>query len=169
MPVSYCTPADIRSNVAGTDAGTGTCAALEDAQLQAAIAQASAKVSAYAGTAWFVDANDPVIVIPDLIKTVAIQLATFYATLTYRKGKDLSAFDPVYLGYQDAIKTLNDIQAGKIDVVPTPPNDPVSNGGHVVNTIPSIFKYEDSGTEPDGRGGIMPAGAAGSRLIDGWR
>jgi hypothetical protein len=169
MPVSYCLPADIRSNVAGTDAGTGTCAMLEDSQLLAAIAQASSKVSAYAGTAWFVDANDPVIVIPDLIKTTTIQLATFYATLTYRKGKDLSQYDPVVLGYTDAMRTLTDIQSGKIDVVPTPPNDPVSDSGYVRNTIPAIFRYEDSGTEPDGRGGIMAAGAAGSRLIDGWR
>lgn len=169
MPVSYCQPSDIRSNVAGTDAGTGTCAQLSDGQLLAAIAQASSKVSAYAGTAWFVDANDPVIVIPDLIVTTTVQLATFYATLTYRKGKDLSQFDPVYLGYQDAMRTLTDIQSGKIEVSPTPPADPVPTGGHVVNTLPSIFTYDDSGVLPNGRGGIQPAGAAGSRLLDGWR
>lgn len=169
MPVAYCTPADIRTNVAGTDAGTGTCAQLADAQLGAAIAQASAKVSAYAGTAWFTDADDPVIVIPDLIFATTVQLGTFYATLTYRKGKDLSAFDPVYLGYQDALKTLNDIQAGKIEVVPTPPDDPVSDSGHVINKLPAIFDFSDSGVLPDGRGGIMTAGPAGSRLIDGWR
>lgn len=169
MPVAYCLPADIRANVAGTDAGTGTCAQLEDGQLAAAIGQASAKVSAYAGTAWFTDASNPVIIIPDLIKTVTIQLATFYATLVYRKGKDLSAFDPVYLGYQDALKTLADIQAGKIEVSPTPPNDPVSSPGYVRNTIPSVFTYDDSGVVPDGRGGIEAAGASGSRLIDGWR
>jgi hypothetical protein len=169
MPVAYCTPADIRNNVAGTDAGTGTCAMLTDDQLSGAIGQASSKVSAYAGTAWFVDANDPVVVIPDLIKTTTIQLGTFYATLIYRKGKDLSPYDPAYLGYQDAMKTLSDIQAGKIEVVPTPPADPISDAGHVVNKLPAIFSYEDAGVLPDGRGGIMPAGAAGSRLIDGWR
>jgi len=169
MPVSYCTPADIRSNVGGTDAGSGTCAMLTDDQLNGAIAQASSKVSAYAGTAWFTDANDPVIVIPDLIKTTTIQLGVFYGTLIYRKGKDLSQFDPAYLGYQDAMKTLNDIQAGKIEVVPTPPNDPVPSRGHVVNTLPRIFDPENSGVRPDGRGGIEPAGAPGSLLRDGWR
>lgn len=169
MTVSYCLPSDIRANVAGTDAGTGTCAQLEDAQLSAAIAQASAKVSAYAGTAWFVDAADPVIVVPDLVKTITIQLATFYATLTYRKGKDLSQFDPVYLGYQDAVKTLTDIVNGVIEIAPTPPADPSDRPGHVVNKLPAIFSFEDSGTLPDGRGGIMAAGAPGSRLIDGWQ
>jgi hypothetical protein len=55
MGAMYCQPSDIRDNVAGTDAGTGTCAALEDYQLNAAIAQASAKVSAYVGTTYEVD------------------------------------------------------------------------------------------------------------------
>lgn len=168
MTAQYCTPQDIRTNVAGTDAGTGTCAMLTDAQLTAAIVQASGKVSAYAGTDWEVDAADPVIVVPQLVFTCALQLATFYATLTYRKGKDLSAFDPVYLGYLDAMKTLTDIASGKIQISPTPPNDPIAGGGHVVNTLPLIFAYEDSGVSPNGRGGISAAGAPGSLLRDGW-
>ena len=167
--VMYCLPSDIRANVAGTDAGTGTCAQLGDDQLNAAITQASAKVSAYAGTSYVIDAADPVVVVPDLVRTCAIQLATFYATLTYRKGKDLSQFDPVLLSYNDAISTLKDIAAGRIDVDPGSPGDPVDRPGHVVQTIPRIFDWSDSGTMPDGRGGIEPAGAPGSRLADGWR
>jgi phage gp36-like protein len=154
--------------VAGTDAGTGTCAALTDDQLSAAITQASAKVSAYVGSDYETDAATPVVVVPDLVKTITIQLATFYATLTYRKGKDLSAFDPVYLGYLDAKQTLQDIISGKVEVAPTPPGDPVTAGGKVINTVPKTFRFEDSGTVPDGRGGIMPAGAPGSALRDGW-
>lgn len=168
MPVAYCLPADIRANVAGTDAGTGTCAALEDYQLDAAIAQASAKVSAYVGTAYEVDAADPVIVIPDLVVSVTIQIATFYATLVYRKGKDLSQYDPVVLGYNDAMATLRDVVAGNIEVAPTAPADPTDKPGHVINTIPSIFTYEDSGTVPNLRGGIEAAGAPGQRFGEGW-
>jgi phage gp36-like protein len=169
MPAMYCLPSDIRANVAGTDAGTGTCAALEDYQLSAAIQQASAKVSSYVGTAYVVDADNPVVVVPDLVRMCAIQLGSFYATLTYRKGKDLSPMDPIYLGYLDAIGTLKDIAAGRIDVSPTGPADPVDRPGYFRNTIPAIFRHSDSGTEPDGRGGIMPAGAPGSRLADGWQ
>lgn len=169
MGAMYCLPSDIRANVAGTDAGTGTCAQLEDAQLNAAIAQASSKVSAYIGTSYVIDSADPVIVVPDLVKSVTVQLATFYATLTYRKGKDLSAMDPVYLGYLDANKILTDIAAGLIEVAPTAPADPTDKPGHVVQKIPSIFSWEDSGTIPNGRGGIEPAGAPGSRFMDGWR
>jgi phage gp36-like protein len=168
MPVSYCQPADIRNNVAGTDNGTGTCAQLSDQQIAQAIAQASAKISAYAGTAWIPDADTPAVVIPDLIFSTTVQLATFYATLVYRKNKPLVPGDPALLGYQDAMLTLNAIAAGTIVVAPAPPGEAPVEGGTVIQTIPAIFRYSDSGTEPDGRGGIMPAGAPGSRLIDGW-
>jgi len=168
MGAMYCLPSDIRANVAGTDAGTGTCAQLEDFQLEAAIAQASAKVSAYVGTSFVIDAADPVIVVPDLVFTITVQLATFYATLTYRKGKDLSQFDPVVLGAAEANKTLQDIVSGKIEVAPTAPADPTDRPGHVINTLPSIFTYEDSGTVPNRRGGIEAAGAPGARFGEGW-
>lgn len=168
MPVAYCSPADIRLAVAGTDDGTGTCAMLTDLQLAGAIERASSKVSAYVGTAYYTDAADPVISVPDLVKDLTVQIATFYGTLIYRKGKDLSAFDPVYLAWSDATKTLTDIANGTIEVQPLPPADPVADAGHPVNTIPSIFRHSDSGTVPDGRGGIMPEGAPGSSLRDGW-
>lgn len=168
MTAMYCLPADIRANVAGTDAGTGTCAQLEDYQISAAIAQASAKVSAYVGTSYVVDAADPVITVPDLVFTCTVQIATFYATLTYRKGKDLSQFDPVLLGYNDAIATLKDVVAGNIEVSPTAPADPTDKPGKVINTLPRVFVHSDSGTVPDGRGGIEPAGAPGARFAEGW-
>lgn len=169
MPVSYCQPADIRSNVGGTDNGTGTCAQLTDQQLEAAIAQASSKVSSYAGTAWMTDTDNPSVVIPDLIFSTTVQIATFYATCTYRKNRPLVPGDPALLGYQDALLTLNAIVAGTIEVAPAGPGEAPAEGGHVVQTVPRIFSWQDSGTEPNGRGGIMPAGASGSRLIDGWQ
>ena len=169
MPAMYCLPSDVRANVAGTDAGTGTCAQLSDQQLNAAIQQASAKVSAYVGTSYTVDAADPTVTVPDLVFTIAVQLATFYATLTYRKGKDLSQYDPVVLGAAEANRTLQDIVTGKIEVSPSAPADPVDKPGYTRNTIPRIFTWADSGTEPNGRGGIEPAGAPGTRFMDGWR
>jgi hypothetical protein len=164
----YCTAADIRLAVAGTDDGTGTCAMLTDQQLLGAIAQASSKVSAYVGTDYEPDATTPSVTVPDLVKGITVQLATFFATLIYRKGKDLSAFDPAYLAYVDANKTLADIASGLIDVAPPTPGAPDDAPGHVTQTIPRIFTMHDSGVEWDGRGGIEPAGAPGSLLRDGW-
>jgi phage gp36-like protein len=168
VTVLYCLPQDIRDNVAGTDNGTGTCAQLTDAQLTEAIGRASSKVSAYAGTTFEPDASQPVVTVPSLIFGLTVQIATFYGTLTYRKGKDLSAMDPVMLGYTDAMATLTAIANGTIQVTPPDPGQPDTTPARVINQIPSIFRYEDSGTVPDGRGGIMPAGAPGSSLRDGW-
>ena len=168
MPVYYCQPSDIRDNVAGTDGGTGTCATLTDQQLTEAIGRASSKVSAYAGTTFEADTSAPVVVVPDLIFGVTLALATFYATLTYKKGVDLTAYDPVVLAYNDAMQTLKDIASGTIQLAPPDPGEPSSTPSRVINTIPRTFTFEDSGTEPNGRGGISAAGAPGSSLRGGW-
>jgi len=157
VPVSYCTPADIRANVAGTDDGTGTCAQLDVRILQAKIAQASSRVSSYTGETY-----DPAAV-PDLVKDLTVQMATYYATLVYRKGRDLSQFDPVMLGYQDAMATLNAIAAGKIQVTPSQPDEPPGTPpqparARVVNTIPRVFGGQDSATELGPAGRLRPAG-----------
>jgi phage gp36-like protein len=107
-------------------------------------------------------------VIPALIATVTVQIATFYATLTYRKGKDMSAFDPVMLGYTDAMQTLKDLATGKIQLAPPDPGEPSATQARVINSLPKIFEYSDSGVVPTGRGGIAAAGAPGTSLRDGW-
>lgn len=168
MTVLYCTPADIRENVGGTDNGTGTCAQLTDSQITEAIGRASSKVSAYAGTTYEADASTPVVVVPDLIFGVTVAIASFYATLTYRKNKPLAADDPVMLGYTDAMGTLNAIASGTIQVTPPDPGEPDATPARIRNTLPSIFTFEDSGTVPTGRGGIAAAGSPGSLLRDGW-
>jgi phage gp36-like protein len=146
MPVSYCTPADIRNNVAGTDDGTGTCAQLDASILLAKIAQASSRVSSYTGEAY--DPSE----VPDLVKDLTVQLATYYATLTYRKGKDLGPQDPVYLSYLDAMATLKAIAAGQVQVTPSQPSGPPGTPpapvrARVINRIPAVFSPADSATE----------------------
>lgn len=164
----YCLPSDIREAVGGTDAGTGTCAELPDDQLNAAIGQASTRVSSYAGTTWVTDANNPTVTVPDLIVSLTISLAVFYATLTYRKGKDLSAFDPVYLRWADANKTLADIASGLIEVAPSAPSDPVDRPGLVIQTVPKTFDHRDSGTRI-GMDGRVEADTGWRSLAGGWQ
>lgn len=163
MPVSYCSPADIRTNVAGTDGGTGTCAAMSDDELSAAIAQASARVSMWTGETY--DPSE----VPDTITGLTVQLATYYATLTYRKGRDLSAMDPVYLQYLDAQATLKAIANGQIQVIPSQPDEPpgtppTPTRARVINTIPRTFSGEDSATEIGPGGQLRARGGYGS----GW-
>jgi hypothetical protein len=169
MPVYYCTPTDIRDNVGGTDEGTGTCAQLEDEQLTEAIGKASSRISATTGTVYEPDASDPAGTVPDLVADLTIALATFYATLTYRKNLAVPVTDPAWLAYQDALTTLKGIQAGQITVDPQPPGEGpgADAAARVINTIPRIFTGADAGVERTLRGGIEAERGPGRGLP--WR
>lgn len=177
MTVLYCTPSDIRDNVSGGDGtGSGTCYVLGDDKLNEAIGRASAKVSAYAGETFEPDMSTPVVVVPALVAMLTVQIATYYAQLTYLKNKPMSAMDPFYLGYLDAMGMLKDISAGKIQISPpdpggeTPPGS-ASVAARRINLTPHIFDSSDSGTVRTIFGGVEAAGAPGSVFGDpyGWR
>lgn len=139
MTTSYCTPAEIRNAVAGTNKGAGTCAALETPQLQDACDQGTNTVAAYVGTDYQPTDSQPAVTVPPLLHDLALSLAIYYATLTYLQSKDLSPQDPVYLRYLDAIRQLKDISNGVIDPVPpTPGTAPTGGVAHVFNTIPAL-------------------------------
>jgi len=173
VSVTYCTPADVREAVDGTDEGTGTCAQLTDDQLTSAIVRASAKVSSYAGEVFADDASGPVPV-PDLIFSVTVPVAVYYATMIYRKNKAFaSPLDPVLLAYQDAMATLTALASGTISADPGVPDVAPDDAGKAINTVPRVFTGEDSGVTQSPRGVVEPAGAAGSSLSgafwpDGW-
>lgn len=115
--MTYAAPSDIRLAVAPDGSSSGTCAELDDEQLQVHIQSAQALVDAYTGVA-FLDWNVPVI-----IKELAITLGAYYATLAYRKGKALEATHPVYLRYQDAQHTLQGIKSGQLNFEPATRTD----------------------------------------------
>ena len=156
MSVLYCTPADVREAVSGTDSGTGSAYQLTDDQLDSAILRASAKVSAYAGTVY--DDSD----VPDLIFTVTVQIATYYATMIYRKGVPFTtSLDPVLLDYQDAMATLTAISSGQISPDPTMPDLPPDDAGLAINTVPRVLTDEDAGVvRTFSGGGVVAAGAS---------
>ena len=118
--MSYVSPSDVRNAVAPDGSFVGTCAELDDEQLQGHIGRAQNVVNGYTSVA-FNDAN-----VPGMVKDLTIQLAAFYGTLAYRKGKELNEMHPVYLAYKDAQTILTGIKNGTINF--EPPNldiDPV--------------------------------------------
>lgn len=118
--MSYVAPPDIRNAVAPDGSFTGTCAELDDDQLNGHIARAQGVVNGYTSVA-FNDFNVPV-----MVKDLTIQLASFYATLAYRKGKELNEMHPVYLAYKDAQGILKGIKDGTIAFdPPSLDSDPV--------------------------------------------
>jgi len=112
--VTYALPGDIRETVAPDGNFSGTCGELTDDQLSQHLARAQAVVDGSTGES-FADDN-----VPALLKGLVVALGAYYATLAYRKGKDLSPQDPVYLLYQDAESTLTNIRDGEVNYEPAP-------------------------------------------------
>jgi hypothetical protein len=142
--VTYALPADIREAVAPDGNFSGTCAELTDDQLTQHLLRAQSVVDASTGKA-YTDTN-----VPPLLKGLVLALGAYYATLAYRKGKDLAAQDPVYLLYQDAEATLKQIRDGEIDVFPAVNTDtaPSETRPKVINPLlygVTAFTKEDFG------------------------
>lgn len=114
--MTYIAPSDIRFAVSPDGSFTGTCAELDDEQLQTHIQRAQDLVNGVTNVA-FGDGN-----VPGIVRDLTLAMADFYATLAYRKGKELVSTHPVYLAYVDAQNTLKAIRAGEINFE-TPPSD----------------------------------------------
>lgn len=156
--MTYSLPADIREAVAPDGNFSGTCAELTDDQLTQHLTRAQSVVDASTGKA-FTDTN-----VPPLLKGLVLALGAYYATLAYRKGKDLSQQDPIYLLYQDAEATLTQIRNSEIDIVSPVDTDavPAETSPKVINPLlygATAFTKEDFGLV------VVPAGGMdGPRL-----
>ena len=93
----YATVADLRNVMSGTDSGTGTAAALTDAQLELALYAASNRVSVYAGNTY--DSSVPEATPPAILHDLALDLGAFWAFKTYLKHKEMPPQHPVFIAY----------------------------------------------------------------------
>ena len=143
----YATVADLRNVMSGTDSGTGTAAQLTDAQLELALYAASNRVSVYAGNVY--DSSGPDANPPAILHDLALDLARFWAAVTYLKWKAVETTSPVYIAYKDAMAILQDVRAGKILLDPVTAPGIGSETGIIINRVPSIFTGRDSNTRID--------------------
>lgn len=158
MTAQYCDPQDVRNLLSGLDPqGQGTAAELPDDKLTEAIVDASTMVTSYTGTDWTADQYNPNPVVPQMVQSLTTRLAAYYATLMYRRGKELTPQDPIYLMYLDIRQTFKDIITGKIEVNPGRPNEAPEHQGNVRQTIPSIFAPSDAGVKIS-QGAVTPSG-----------
>lgn len=166
MPTLYADVSDLRETLSGTDSGTGTAAALSDAQLTLALQAASSRISVYAGNVF--DSSTPEAVPPDIFHDLALDLATFWAYTTYLKSKVISPTHPVYLRYTSAMAVLNDVRDGKIRLDPVPPGGIGLEPGIVINRVPRVFTGADSNTRRDPLTGAIEADAPAGMWTPGW-
>lgn len=98
---------------------SNTAADLPDVGIQDAVDQASSEVDTFLSGPY-----DPTDDIPDVIRFWTRDIAAYYATLTWRKGMDLTPQDPVQLRYNTAITRLQSVSEGQLDIPsPTAPAD----------------------------------------------
>jgi phage gp36-like protein len=111
----YCAPSDVRNALApdGASGGTNTAADLDDPSIIDAINEASSVVDSYVSGPYDTSIGD---VIPTVISFWTRDIAAYYATLTWRKSKDLTPQDPVTLRYQAALAGLEGIAAGTVSI-----------------------------------------------------
>lgn len=118
--MAYSQPNDIRNALApgpwpytggGSAPKTGTAADLGDPQLVDAISEADAQIDLMLNRRYATPVADTDV--PNLVRWWSRDIAAYYATLTYRKGRDLTAQDPVALRYNSAIVALTAVRDGK--------------------------------------------------------
>jgi hypothetical protein len=143
----YATVADLRQVMSGTDSGKGTAAELTDAQLEIALYSASNRVSVYAGNVY--DGSTAAANPPAILHDITLDLARFWATVTYLKHKSIETTSPTYIAYANAMQMLNDVRDGKILLDPAPAPGIGNETGTVINRIPAVFTGRDSNTRLD--------------------
>jgi hypothetical protein len=165
--VLYATVADLKSDLQGTDGGTGTPAELQDPQLTLALQAASNRVSVYFGTV--MDSSNPQAVPPDIFHDLTLDLAIFFSWRTYLKGKVMPNDHPAYLAYQNAMNMLEAARKGELRLDPAAGGGVNQETGLVLNRIPTIFTGNDSNTRV-GLAGVLepdvPVGQWAPRMDD---
>lgn len=152
---AYCSVSDVITAMTSYNAA-GTPGEISSTIVTLAVNQASAKVSSWTFQEWGTDQSGNAVPVPDIIQSITINIAAYYATLSYRKNKPLENNDPVVLRYNDAITELKAIQQGQINPDPNAPNEMFNAPGTIRNVRPRIFTPQDSGTTIE-RGRVEPS------------
>lgn len=129
----YCTQADIVARFGEAElkqltdrTGTNT---IDSTAVEAAIADAAAEIDGYIATRYTL----PLIVVPAIIKRIAVDVALYQLFMARRMG----ATEEVRYRYTDARKLLENIAAGKVSLgVPSPLQ---SENDIVMTSAPSVW------------------------------
>jgi phage gp36-like protein len=163
--MNYCSIEDVRLALVedGTEDGTNTASDMDDQTIDDSIAEATSQVDIYIGGPYRLDLGDQV---PDSVRYLTRDVAAFLATCTWRKSKDFTAMDPVYLRWQWAIQQLNSISSGAAEI-PGGTGPSSSNAGATVVNIYPFNLFHPWQFDLIGRG-AYGADFGGGSWYGGW-
>lgn len=142
--MSYSSPSDVRQALAPgitdpTQPGPpGTAASMTDAELNDAIGEADSRIDAMLGSRYAMpltsnQGGQPVAI----INIMSRDMAAYFATLRWRRNKDLTPNDPVQLRYTDISGFLNRVATGQaslnLDVQAAGNPDDMGQAGAPIN------------------------------------
>lgn len=134
----YATPEDVRGVLSpdGQQDDYETAASFSDDALNDAIRRATAKIHVYLAERYALPVDVATYDTDGVLRDWTAALAGYYATLTYSRGQDISADDPVRLAYNDAMKVLERVQSGNL-LLPWP-----GETANATNDIAVVNRYE---------------------------
>lgn len=131
--MSYTTPAKIRGllvpagGASPSASDKSTPASFNDETLQQFIEEADALIDATLAVRYAVPFNPT----PRLVEAISGAFSAYYATLTYRKTKNLESTDPANLRYRRYTSVLEDLARGTISLPGT--DDDMSGDAEALN------------------------------------
>ena len=126
---------------------------MTDAQLELALYSASNRVSVFAGNVY--DSSTAEAKPPAILHDLTLDLARFWAAVTYLKWKEIPQSSPVFIAYQNAMTMLNAVRTGTILLDPAPAPGIGQETGVIINRIPPVFTGRDSNTRIDPMTGTL--------------
>lgn len=134
---AYCTVTDVRYALvqAAATSGTNTAADMDDATIQDSVNEASSQVDAYVGGTYDLTTTPPDF-IPPYIKYWTRDIAAFLAASVFRKSKDWTTLDPLYIRWQDTLTVLNAVNAGLMGIIGPGNQGVLTDNASVVNWTP---------------------------------
>lgn len=154
----YALPADVRGVLAPDPAfPAGTAGELSDESLARCIATAAAQVDVALTARYEVPFPDPA---PRLVADISVAIASWLASLTYRKSVDITANDPIQLRYQWATGLLAQLAKGELDLPGTTPEGPTPTPRRAAKVIQpyrgEMFPLDSFGLTDQPSGRIRP-------------
>lgn len=157
----FSTVHDVRNALTpgAVETDTTTAASLSDEQLADAIAEADSRIQSYLPQDYTVptvmveygDPPEPAQVAFSTIRFWSRDIAAYFATLTYNRGRTVNEDDPVRLRYNAVMETLREVRDGKISLPPDADTTDDTHPGAVVvhnRYEGDLFSMDDFGLGP---------------------